>query len=198
MSFLFPRFTRREDEILQLNIGTVSPVLVCSGAGGPAFVPDHKFFVGNESGPYASLQITEQQSEDLMTATIEVRFPTMNGTWQARLRKGELRLFALSVDQVRLRQAKAARYTLVPSVLGFIVYFDDKQQNIFFAVEYCGKLGVRAIFTLPLSTAELARVIDSLQKGDPGELTDERVREMRERARQVKSQVNPDHTPPPL
>ena len=117
-----------------------------------------------------------------MTATVVVSFPLVRGTWQAQLFTGELRLFAQNVDKVRRSQAGATRLSLVPGVLAFIVYFDEKEPKLFFAVDYCGRFGVHSILALPLNPADLSAVIDSLQTADPGELTEERVRRIHERS----------------
>jgi len=62
---------------------------------------------------------------------------------------------------------------------------------IVFAVDYCGPLGVHALPTLSLNPAEIAAVIGSLQTADPGELTDERVHQIRKRAAAASSTPRP-------
>jgi hypothetical protein len=183
MSLLFSAFTKKKEEILRLNIGSVSAVPANPVPAAPkAHVPNHKFLVGKEPDAYASLQVTEQHAGDLMTAAVVVSFPVLKGTWQAQLLTGELRLFALNVDRVRRSQAGGTRLSLVPGVLSFIVYFDEKEPKLFFAVDYTGRFGVRTILTLPLNPTDLSLVIDSLQMADPGELTGDRVRQIHERA----------------
>ena len=147
-----------------------------------AHVPNHKLVVGKEPEAYASLQVTEQQPGDRMTAAVVVSFADLKGTWQAELLAGELRLFALNVDQVRRNQAGGTRLSLVPGVLSFIVYFDKKEPKLFFAVDYIRRFGFHNVITLPLNPADLSVLIDSLQTADPGEITEERVREIHERA----------------
>ena len=183
MSLLFSAFTRKKEEILRLNIGAVSAMPADPAPAAPkAHVPDHKFLVGKEPEEYASLQVTEQQPGDRMTAAVVVSFPVLKGSWQAQLLTGELRLFAHNVDQVRRSQTGATRLTLVPGVLAFIVYFVEKEPKLFFAVDYVGRFGVHTIVTLPLNPADLSAVIDSLQTADPGELTEERVRQIHARS----------------
>jgi hypothetical protein len=180
---LFSAFTKKKEEILGLNIGTVSAMPAYPAPVAPkAHVPNHKLLVGKEPEEYASLQITEQQPGDRMTAAVVVSFPFLKGAWQAQLFTGELRLFALNVDNVRRSQAGGTRLSLVPGVLSFIVYFDEKEPKLFFAVDYSGRFGVHTVLTLPLNPADLSAVIDSLQTADPGELTEERMRQIHERA----------------
>jgi hypothetical protein len=192
MSRLFSASTGKKKGILELNIGSVGGMPAGPTPVAPkAYVPDHKFLVGKEPGAYASLQVTEQQAEDRMIAVVAVSFLFLKGTWQAQLLTGELRLFALDIYKVRRGQAGSTRLTLVPGILAFIVYFDEKQQMIVFAVDYCGPLGVHTLPTLPLTPAEIAAVIDSLQTADPGELTEERTRQIRKRAAAASSTPRP-------
>jgi hypothetical protein len=170
MSLLFSAFTRKREEILKLDIRSVSPRLSGSPpAAARAYIPNHRFVVGSVPGAFASLQVTEQQAKGRMTAAVAVSFPFLKGDWQAQFPIGDLRLFALNVDKVRRGHATATHLNVVPGVLAFIVYLDERLQKIFFAVDHRGPLGVHMIPTLPLNSDELSSVIDSLQESDPGE-----------------------------
>jgi TonB family protein len=179
---LFSGFKKKKEEVISLNIGSVSG----PPAGPPpvvhkAYVPDHRFIIGKEPDAYASVQVTERQADGRMVAAVVASYPFLKGTWKAELLTGELRLFALGIDAVRRGGSGSARVTLVPHVLRLIVYFDQKQQAVCFAVDYCGPLGVHQLCVTPLAAADMVAVIDSLQAADPGELTKERVAQIRER-----------------